>query len=79
MKCLTGLIQDFFSPHVYEEGELIDIIVATAGSVLFGIGYHGWIIATRDGKILLCGGGLDDQAASISDQYHSYVTMSQLY
>jgi hypothetical protein len=54
---LTGSIPDFISPHIYQEGELMDIIFITDSSVLFGVGCHGWILATRDTHILLRGGG----------------------
>jgi hypothetical protein len=35
-------------PCIYQEGERMDIIIATDNSGLFGVGCHGWIIATRD-------------------------------
>jgi hypothetical protein len=34
--------------------------VVTDGSVLFGIRYHSWVIATAEEGILLAGGGPDD-------------------
>jgi hypothetical protein len=37
-----------------------DLIVATDRSVLFGIGYHSWVIVTSYEEILLTGGGPDD-------------------
>jgi hypothetical protein len=49
----------------------MDIIVSTNGSVLFGVGYHGWIIATRDDKILLSGGGPDNGPADLMLSYCS--------
>jgi hypothetical protein len=30
-----------------------DIIVATDGSVVFGVGYHSWVVATDNEKVLL--------------------------
>jgi hypothetical protein len=42
--------------------ELMDLIVATDGSVLFGVGYHSWLVSTKDEHILLHGGGPDDGA-----------------
>jgi hypothetical protein len=48
----------------------MDIIVATDYSVLFGVGYHGWIIATRDEQILMSGGGPNDGPADIMSSYH---------
>jgi hypothetical protein len=35
----------------------VDIIIATDGSVTFGVGYHSWVIATSDEDINLQGGG----------------------
>jgi hypothetical protein len=37
-----------------------DLIVAADGSVLFGVRYHSWLIATKTEQILLWGGGPDD-------------------
>jgi hypothetical protein len=51
--------------------KLMDIILATGGSVLFGVGYHGWIIATRDKQTLLSGGGPDDGPADLMSSYRS--------
>jgi hypothetical protein len=47
----------------------MDIIVATDGSFLFGVGYHGYIIATRDEQILLSGGGPYDGPADLVSSY----------
>jgi hypothetical protein len=49
----------------------MDTIVTTDGSFLFGLGYHVWIITTRDGKIMLCGGGPDDGPADLMSSYRS--------
>jgi hypothetical protein len=67
---LNGSIPDFITSRVYREGELMDIMIATEGSVLFGVGYHGWVISTRDEQILLSGGGPD--GGSI-DRQTSYI------
>jgi hypothetical protein len=71
MQHLTGSILDVIIPHVYQEGELMDIIVAMDGSVLFVVGYHGWIISTRDEQILLSGGGPVDRPADLMSSYRS--------
>jgi hypothetical protein len=34
-----------------------DIIVATYGSEVFGVGYHCWVVATDNEQVLLTGGG----------------------
>jgi hypothetical protein len=68
---LIGLIPDVITPPVYQEVKFMDIIVATDGSVLFGVGSHGWIIATRDKQILLSGGGPDDGPAHLVPSYRS--------
>jgi hypothetical protein len=44
----------------FELDEPVDLIIAIDGSVLFGVGCHGWILATKDDTILLHGGGPDD-------------------
>jgi hypothetical protein len=39
-----------------------DIIVTTDGSVVFGVGYHRWVVATENEQVLLMGGaGNGDQ------------------
>jgi hypothetical protein len=46
----------------------VDIIIAMDESVLFGVGYQVWLIATTDEEILMAGGrpydGAQDQMAS---------------
>jgi hypothetical protein len=39
----------------------VDIVIATYGSVLFGVGYHSWLIATTDEEICMAA---QDQMAS---------------
>jgi hypothetical protein len=34
-----------------------DIIVATDGSAVFGVGYHSWVVTTDNEQVLLTGGG----------------------
>jgi hypothetical protein len=46
-----------------------DLIVAKDGSVLFGVGYHSWVIATSDEDILITGGGPDDGDPLIMTSY----------
>jgi hypothetical protein len=35
----------------------VNIIIATDGSVILGVGYHSWVVATEDEDIPLQGGG----------------------
>jgi hypothetical protein len=39
-----------------------DLIVATDGSVLFDVGYHSWVVSTKEEEIIISGGGPDDGA-----------------
>jgi hypothetical protein len=54
---LVGNIPDLELLNGTEETEEQDIIVATDGSVVFGVEYHSWVIATYNEKVLLKGGG----------------------
>jgi hypothetical protein len=68
---LKGELRHFQrSPRLYCAME-VDIIIATDGSVLFGVGYHSWIIATTDKEIIMAGGGSDDGAQYQMASYHS--------
>jgi hypothetical protein len=49
----------------------MDLIIATYGLVLFGVGYHGWVLATKEETNLLCGGGPDDGIQSLKTSYRS--------
>jgi hypothetical protein len=54
---LTEDIPALPTPTPFDFDEPVDLIIATDGSVLFGVGYHGWVLATKEETILLCGGG----------------------
>jgi hypothetical protein len=54
---LTGDIPALPTPPPFDLDEPVDLIIATDGSVLFGVGYHGWVLATKEETILLRGGG----------------------
>jgi hypothetical protein len=60
IQCLVGNIPDIAMPIVWDTIDPKDLIVATDGSLLFGVGYHSWVIATSDEETLLTGGGPDD-------------------
>jgi hypothetical protein len=66
---LIGDMQHFKLSSYLDCTMEVDIIIAMDGSVLFGVGYHSWLIATTDEDILMAGGGPDDGA---QDQMASY-------
>jgi hypothetical protein len=53
---LTGDIPALPTPP-FDLDEPVDLIIATDGSVLFGVGNHGWVLATKEETILIRGGG----------------------
>jgi hypothetical protein len=44
---LTGDIPALPTPAPFDFDEPVDLIIATDGSVLFGVGNHGWVIAKK--------------------------------
>jgi hypothetical protein len=46
-------------------------MVATDGSVLFGVGYHSWLVSTKEEHTLLHGGGPADGAPLYMTSYRS--------
>jgi hypothetical protein len=57
---LTGNIPALSTPKPFDFDKPVDLIIATDGSVILGVGYHGWVLATKEETILLRGGGPDD-------------------
>jgi hypothetical protein len=49
----------------------VDLTIATDGSVLFGVGYHSWILTTETEDILLAEGGPDDCQGKYMTSYRS--------
>jgi hypothetical protein len=47
------------------------IIVATYGSVVFGVGYHSWVVATDNYQFLLISGGTYDGDQLLMTSYRS--------
>jgi ribonuclease HI len=45
--------------------------VTTDGLVVFGVGYHSWVITTPDEKVILSGGGPDDGDPLLMTSYRS--------
>jgi malic enzyme len=48
-----------------------DLIVATDGLVVFGVGYHSWVVATDNEKVLLKGGVPDEGDKLLMTSYRS--------
>jgi hypothetical protein len=68
---LVGDIGEFQTPRQLDVTKEVDLIIATDGSVLFGVGYHIWILATETEDILLAGGGPDDGPGKYMTSYRS--------
>jgi hypothetical protein len=68
---LTGNIPALPTPSPFDFNEPVDLIIATDGSLLFGVGYHGWVLAKKEETILLRRGGLDDVIQSLMTSYRS--------
>jgi hypothetical protein len=68
---LTSDIPALPTPPPFDFDEPVDLIIATNGSVLFGVGYHVWFLATKEETILLRGGGPDDGIQSLMTSYRS--------
>jgi hypothetical protein len=58
-------------PTTWDATKPVDIIVATDGSVLFGVGYHIWILALDNEEIITSGGGPDDGDSAYMASYRS--------
>jgi hypothetical protein len=69
IKRLTGNIPALPTTIPFDFEEPAYLIIATNGSVLFVVGYHGWVLATKEETILLCGGGTDDRIQSLMTSY----------
>jgi malic enzyme len=68
---LVGNILDLELLNGTEETEEQDLIVATDGSVVFGFGYHSWVVSTDNEMVLLKGGGRDDGDQLLMTSYRS--------
>jgi hypothetical protein len=68
---LVGNIPPYQLPTTWDATKPVDIIVATDGSVLFGGGYHSWILALDNEEIITSGGGTDDGSSAYMTSYRS--------
>jgi hypothetical protein len=68
---LMGDIPDYQEPPGGDCTGPKDTIVVTGGSVLFGVGYHSWLIAMENEDILLAGGGAGEGPQILLTSYIS--------
>jgi hypothetical protein len=60
IKRLVGNMPELDVPNEMDVTVDQEIIVATEGAVVFGVGYHSWVVATGKDQVLLMGGVSDD-------------------
>jgi hypothetical protein len=68
---LVGNIPPHQLPNARDGTTPVDIIVATYGPVLLGVGYHRWILALENEEIITSGGEPDDGASTYMTSYIS--------
>jgi hypothetical protein len=68
---LTGDIPALPTPPPFDLDEPVDLIIVTHRLLLFGVVYHGWVLATKEETILLRGRGPDDGIQSQMTSYRS--------
>jgi hypothetical protein len=71
IQSMVGNIPTMDIPEQWDIMEPRDIVVASDGLVVFGIGYHSWVVSTKDKQILLSGGGPDDGNPLLMTPYRS--------
>jgi ribonuclease HI len=71
MQRLVGNIPDIDVTSGWEDNEEHGIIVAIDGSVVFGVGYHSWVVATKNEQVILSVGGADDGDQLLMTSYSS--------
>jgi hypothetical protein len=67
----VGNIPELDLPSDFDCTAPTDLIIATYGSVLFGVGYHSWLIVTKTEQVILRGGGPDDGSPTYMMSYRS--------
>jgi hypothetical protein len=68
---LVGNIPQLTVPTDFDPTEPKDLIVATDGSVLFDVGYHSWVVSTKEEESIISGGDPDDGAPNQMTSYRS--------
>jgi hypothetical protein len=68
---LVGNIPELDVPNGMDVTVDQDIIVAMVGSVVFGVGYHRWVVATDKEQVLMTGEGPDDGDQLLMTSYRS--------
>jgi hypothetical protein len=68
---LVGDIAALDVPENWDSNEPRDLLVAMDGSVVFGVGYHSWVITTTDEKVIFYVVGRDDGEPLLMMSYRS--------
>jgi hypothetical protein len=71
VQILVGDIPALQTPAGWDPTTPMNIIIATYGSVTFGLGYHSCVVATEDEDIILQGDGPDDGDLFLMQSYRS--------
>jgi ribonuclease HI len=71
VQILVGDIAALDVPETWDSNKPRDLLVDTDGSVVFGVGYHSWVITNMDEKVILSGGGPDDGEPLSMTSYRS--------
>jgi hypothetical protein len=58
-------------PNEWDAKTLVNIIIETDGAVIFGVGYHSWILTLDNEEIIASRGGPDDGASPYMTSYRS--------
>jgi hypothetical protein len=61
--CLVGNIPQLTFPADFDQAEPQDLIIAKDGLAFFDVGYHGWVVSTKDEEIIVPGVGFDNGAS----------------
>jgi hypothetical protein len=68
---LVGNIPQLILPADLNATEPQGLIIATDDSVLFDVGYHSWVVSTKDEEIIISGGGPNYAAPNQMTSYRS--------